>query len=363
VIDMHQDVWGSSFFYALGATPWNAEGAPPWATCTGGVPFTAPVGWGSGYEAPAVQTAIHHFWANNVRANLQGQLARVWMAVARHYRNDPDVIGYDIFNEPNDFRSKSLDRELQCAYGGPVHEPRSCRASRSDALRTGLIGAIQSADPNHLVLFEPGGDTIFGTSETIGIAEPLRFRRLALAFHVYGAPAQQLALTANERFRTRTDQPGGPPAIMDEFGASNNSALTAATVTLAGAVNLSWSYWSALQLDDPTAGDAYEAVLDQLTRKPIAAQAQALAVPYPWATAGTPGAQAFNRRTGRFTYSYILTPPIAAPTEIMIPRYTYPHGYGVRVRGAKVVSARDATMLKLSARPGVQRVRVTVTRR
>jgi hypothetical protein len=150
---------------------------------------------------------------------------------------------------------------------------------------------------------------------------------------------------------------------MGEFGASNNFPLTASTVALAGASNLSWSYWSALQLDDPTAGGAYEGLLDQLTRKPIAAQAQALAVPYPWATAGTPGAQAFNPRTGKFTYSYDLTPSIAAPTEIMLPKYVYPHGYAARVRGANVVSARGATMLKLSARRGVRRVRITVTRR
>jgi len=310
-----------------------------------------------------VQTATHHFWANDVRGDLQGQLARVWMAVAHHYRDDPNVIGYDVFNEPNDYYTGSVDRELQCDYGGPVHEPRSCRASRPAALRNGLIGAIQSADPNHVVLFEPSGDTDFGLPETIGITEPLRFPRLALAFHVYGAPQQQLAQTAQERFRTRTKQPGGPPAIMDEFGASNDSRATAGTVALATATNLSWTYWSALQLDDPTAGDAFEGLLDQSTRRPIPTQAQALAVPYPWSTAGTPGRQTFNARTGRFTYSYRLAPAIKAPTEIMLPRYVYPYGYAVRLRGAKVVSGKDASLLKLSARARVDRVSVAVTRR
>lgn len=360
VIDMHQDVWGSAFQYPLGLTPWNGEGAPLWATCTDGLSFTAPLGWGSGYEAPAVQAAIHHFWANNVRADLQGQFARVWTAVARHFVGNADVLGYEVMNEPNDFKVASFDAELQCAYGGPVHAPRSCRASHSAAVPEGLIGAIQAADPNHVVLYEPSGATGFGAPETLGIAEPLRFRNLELAFHVYGNVATQLSETAQERFQTRTGQAGGPPWIMDEFGASTNSLATAATVALADAHNLSWAYWAALQLDDPTAGEAYEGLLDQITRKPYPPQAQALSVPYPWATAGTPGAQSFDVVTGTFRYTYTVIAKIAAPTQIMLPSYVYPHGYRVQLRGAKIVSHRRAALLQLEARKGAKQVRLTV---
>ena len=325
--------------------------------------FDPPIGWGSGYDAPAVQAAIHHFWANDVAADLQGQFARVWAAVARHYAGDPDVLGYEVINEPNDFRPKSFDPELQCDYGGPVHEPRSCRASHPAAVRGGLIGAIQAADPGHVILFEPSGGTDFGAPETIGIAEPLRFKDLALAFHVYGSPPDQLRETAEERFHTRTEQPGGPPWIMDEFGATNDSPATAQTVAVADSTNLSWAYWAALQLDDPTAGDAYEGLLNQMTRRPFPGQAWALAVPYPWATAGTPGRQSFDRASGVFSYSYGLIPKIAAPTEIELPPYTYPHGYTVHVRGADVVSRRGAALLQLMAKHGAKAVSVTVHRR
>jgi endoglycosylceramidase len=363
VLDMHQDVWGSAFQYPYGLTPWSGEGAPPWATCTNGLAFDAPVGWGSGYTAPAVQAAIHHFWANDVRADLQGQFARVWTAVAEHYAGDPDVLGYEVINEPNDYSPKAFYPELQCDYGGPVHEPRSCRASRAAALPDGLIGSIQTADPGHVVLFEPSGDTDFGALETLGMAEPLRFNNLALAFHVYGYPPDQLRETAQERAQTRTRQPGGPAWIMDEFGASNNSPATAQAVALADASNLGWAYWSALQLDDPTAGDAYEGLLDQITRKPFPSQARALAVPYPWATAGTPGRQSFNPVTGTFRYTYRLTPNIPADTEIELPPYVYPHGYSVRVQGAHVVSGKGAPVLELSALKRARRVSVTVWRR
>ena len=61
--------------------------------------------------------------------------------------------------------------------------------------------------------------------------QPLGFKDLALAFHVYGYPPDQLRETAQERDHTRTRQPGGPPLIMDEFGASNDSPATAQTVS------------------------------------------------------------------------------------------------------------------------------------
>jgi len=360
VIDMHQDAWGSAFSYGLGQTPWNAEGAPPWATCTDRVAFTPPTSWGGAYRARAIQTAIHHFWANNVRADLQGQFARVWQAVARHYRDDRDVLGYEILNEPNDFLSARFNSELQCDYGGPVHEPQSCAVSRPAALRDGLIGAIQAVDPSHVVLFEPSGATDFGVPETIGIAEPLRFHGLALAFHVYGSAVMQLRQTMQERARTRTEQPGGPPWIMDEFGATNDASSNARTVSLADRANLSWSYWSALQLDDPTGADPFEGLLDQQSRRPYPAQAQAMAVPYPWATTGTPGPQSFDRATRTFRYSYAVDHQVDARTEISLPAYTYRHGYSARVTGARIVSGRDAPILELLALRRASRVAVTV---
>jgi endoglycosylceramidase len=363
IIDMHQDVYGSSFYYPWGATPWNGEGAPAWATCTDKVSIYEPIGWGSAYLLPAVQIAIHHFWANNVRANLQGQFAHVWETVAQHYRANPDVIGYEVTNEPNDFLTRKLDSELQCDYGGPVHEPRSCRATHPQALPDGLIGAIQSADPNHVVLFEPSGATGFGAPELIGISEPLRFKRLALAFHVYGSATTQIPQTADERAHTRTLQPGGPAWIMDEFGATNVTSLVAGAVNLAEAANLSWDYWEAFQLDDPTAGGPDEALLDQQTRRPYAAQAHVQSVPYAAATAGTPGPQSFNARTRKYRYRYTVAPGIEAPTEIIVPGYTFPRGYTVGVVGANVLSSRNAGVLELAATPGAKAVQVTVAPR
>jgi endoglycosylceramidase len=365
VLDMHQDAWGSVFSDRSSPAPWNGEGAPAWATCTDRRPVApAPALWSNAYFDPAVQAAVHHFFQNNVRADLQGQFARVWAAVARHYRDDPDVLGYEAYNEPSDFVDAHFDAELQCFYGGPAHEPASCRGSGEQALRDGVIGAIQSADRHHVVFYEPSVLTDYGLPETIGIAEPLRFGRIALAFHMYGNPESQLALDARERAETRTDQPGGPPAFMDEFGASSDAAATAATVGVADGEQLSWSYWSALQAHDPT-GNPFEGLLDQATRRPDRAVAEALAVPYPFATVGRPLTQSYDPATGAFSYSFAAARPARrVATEIVLPRDAYPHGYRVRVRGAVVVgSGSPARLLLVVAHRHASLVHVTVTRR
>ncbi|MGZ4169282.1 MAG: cellulase family glycosylhydrolase, partial [Solirubrobacteraceae bacterium] len=360
IVDMHSDAYGSAFFNPTGTTPWNGEGAPLWATCIGGVKFHPDPGWGGFYKVRPIQIAMHHFFANNVRGNLQGQYARVWQAVAGHYRGNHNVIGYEVFNEPNDYLVKRFDPELQCDYGGPINEPKSCAVNHPAALPHGLIGAIEAADPTHVVFYEPNGSADFGLAETIGIAEPLRFPRLALAFHTYGDIPKQLAQTRAERAATHTDQRGGPAWILDEFGASSDDALSAATVDNADVDNLSWTYWAAMQLDDPTGGGPHEGLLDQTTRQPYPNQGRAMSVPYAWATAGTPGAQSFYRPAQTYRYRYAVDPTVRAPTEIEIPPYTYPLGYTTQVTGARVTSAADAALLTLSADRGAKTVSVTV---
>jgi hypothetical protein len=196
----------------------------------------------------------------------------------------------------------------------------------------------------------------------VGISEPLRFKRLALAFHMYSSASTVLSLVGSERARTRTLQRGGPAWIMDEFGASvADTAGVDATTALADGDNLSWTYWSGMQLHDPT-GDPNEGLINEQTRRPYGPMADVLATPYPWATAGRPGPQSFDPMTGLFQYEYRASHSITAPTEIMLPRRAYPHGYRVLVNGARVVSARRATLLELRARPGATTVHVRVLR-
>jgi len=89
--------------------------------------------------------------------------------------------------------------------------------------------------------------------------------------------------------------------------------------------------------------------------------------PYPHAIAGTPVGWSFNPISRRFRLTY-RTRPVSgrlarrAPTEIAVPRLQYPRGYRVRVRGARVVSAAGAPVLKLVAPQG-RRITVVVAPR
>jgi endoglycosylceramidase len=360
ILDMHSDVYGSAFGYPGPVGPWNGEGAPAWATCTGTASFVPEPGWGSGYASPAVHAAIHNFFANDVRGDLQWQYAHVWQAVAAHYRGDPNIVGYEMYNEPDDFGVRNFDAELQCDYGGARLEPRSCAAAHVQPLHKGLIGVIRATDPGHAVFYEPSGAANFGVPESIGIGEPLRFADLVLGFHVYGNPPVQLRQTLAERDRTRTRQPGGPAWVMDEFGASNSPGFDAAPVDAAQPLNLSWVYWSAMQLNDPTPGNAAEGLIDQQTRRPIPALATAVAVPFPWATSGTPGAQSYDRALRIFGYRYRVDRALAAPTLIEVPPYTYRSGYVAQVSGGRVISRRNAPLLEVRARPRATRVSVSI---
>jgi endoglycosylceramidase len=383
LIDMHQDGWGRPFAGADGSPPWMAEGAPAWATCTSGAPFGEPDHWQAAYTDPAVNGALEHFWQNDVRANLQGHFARVWKAVARHYANSRAVIGYDLFNEPSGPRALSppeFDRQLQCFYAGSSHSPASCAASASQAPARGLVAAIQSVDRRHLVFYEAPVLTDFGSPETIGISEPLPFPRLGISFHVYGGVPGQTSFQCDQpncgaqengamtnftgaRAATQTAQAGGPTWLVSEFGAEKYVPDVARVAKLADGAMVSWTFWSALQLHDPTGGPD-EGLLDEKTRRPDRGRARVLARAYPLATAGTPTSQSFDPKTEAFDLTYTADPAVRAPTRIWIPRaYHYRHGYTVKATGARVTSRRGATVLTLRNAKGASAVTVRVRAR
>jgi endoglycosylceramidase len=78
LLDMQQDVYSQNF---------RGEGAPNWAVHTDGVPIVASGGrWSSNYSNPQLDTAVHHFWTNDVVGNLQGQFDLVratWRTTSR----------------------------------------------------------------------------------------------------------------------------------------------------------------------------------------------------------------------------------------------------------------------------------------
>ena len=99
VLDMHQDLWGE-------APPINGDGAPEWATIHDDKPHTNTQDgpWSQAYwTSQRVHTAFDNFWANRPGPDgtgIQDRFALAWQHVARRFKDEPAVIGYDLLNEP-----------------------------------------------------------------------------------------------------------------------------------------------------------------------------------------------------------------------------------------------------------------------
>lgn len=93
-LDMHQDLYSSLY----------GDGAPEWATLHDGLPHAEGQLWSDAYlESPAVNRALDRFWDNAPGpggVGLQDRYAAMWRHVAEFFSDCPNLIGYDLMNEP-----------------------------------------------------------------------------------------------------------------------------------------------------------------------------------------------------------------------------------------------------------------------
>ena len=367
ILDMHQDVYNEQF---------DGEGAPPWAVCTDGRPSVDPPGrWSLEYGTAAAGMAYRNFWTNDVVGNLQGEYDKVWAAVARHYRSNRWVAGYDPFNEPFStslvtMGDEHFDEELECFYTGTAHvgmliHGRTATCPAKDPA-SGVIPSILANDPRHLIFDEPDNYASRGLPTFIG---PMNVHNLVYNVHVYcgarspltGNPTdlpscrEQEARSLVRRAEDRPEmasaaQPGGPAWFVSEFGATSDPGLLDTFTTYADAERVGWAYWSWRYYDDPT-GSGSEALL-RVDGK-LRPTARVLARTYPEAVAGRPVSFSFDPATVRFRLVYRPVGSHGAPTVIVVPTSIhYPHGYCARARGGSITSP-----------PGSQLVTVTNARR
>ena len=229
VLDMHQDIF---------ARKYGGDGAPDWACLDDGIPFTrVPGAWYLGYSAPAVICAFDSFWANKPGpegVGIQDRFISAWQHVARRFRGDTNIIGYDLLNEPYygshiyaAFVSvaMALGREL-----GPATQVRFLKFMTNskgavefvaealrelkkkdvlwEALDTAsrpaqefertllqpfydrLVAGIRKVDPRHICFFEAAGGGLSATRFLPGLDAPkgpeaVPFENVAFAPHHY----------------------------------------------------------------------------------------------------------------------------------------------------------------------------------
>ncbi|HEV3281477.1 MAG TPA: cellulase family glycosylhydrolase [Acidimicrobiales bacterium] len=370
LIDMHQDVYNEVF---------GGEGAPNWAVCTDGLtpkPQLHIENWSVNYAGPGVIQAYEHLWKNDVVGNLQGELDTVWAKIAARFRSNPWIVGYDPFNEAygtgvsTQPLNPTFDAELECFYTGRAHPGMDQNGQRvtcpADDPEVGLIPRIEAADPTHLVAYEGNYSTDSGVPNHIGAMD---FPRLLLNFHDYCflhvpngpeppdfgsscGPLENYVFTQHDQERATDaspEQPGGPGWLLTEFGATTDTADLARITSDANANLVGWIYWQWINYDDPT-GSHSSALWPP--RKATPSQLNVLSETYASAVAGTPTSMSFDPATALFTLQYHSNPTITAPTVIVVPVSThYPHGYCVRVSGARVTSRAGATHVDVENSP------------
>ncbi len=254
VIDMHFLDWSSAF---------GGSGAPAWAA----VPLLpdlhwAPLGDWQRHLSPAVNAANTYFWLS---PDWQADYMQAWQLLARTFRGNSGVAGYDLYNEPHAIPLPPIRFERDFMW--PLYA------------RT--IDAIGAVDPNHLFIVE---GQLFGDFGTTVV--PLQAPNLVYSPHEYTGSLVSPIFDGNaqpldDHVAKVGDEASRVPAALwiGEWGMSATQAKATAWIDdalnafdVAGA---GWAWWqwredSSWGIRD-TAGHTDTTVLSHLARPYLAA--------------------------------------------------------------------------------------------
>jgi endoglycosylceramidase len=374
LLDFHQDLYNERF---------QGEGFPDWAVVgdAATLPAEPKVGFPGNYlEMPALNRAYDHFWLNDPASDgrpLQDAYAAAWRHVAGRFRDNPYVLGYNLFNEP---WPGSQYPSCTSTAGCPVFDQQFLQPFSER-----VIAAIRQADPDTLAWYAPLLTFDFGADTSHGDTGDAH---AGFAFNMYclaslGDSVADLGPATGPECETgygltldNADQQSvetGDALLMTEFAATNKLDTVKRVEDLADEHMISWEQWHYCACDDPTtSGPGIQAVVGDAAQPPTGAnvdEAKLLASsrPYPQAVAGTPQSFGFNYDTKEFHLDYSTSHAdgsgnfaAGSQTEIFVPSLHYPDGYAVDVQGAQVTSAPGASLLTLES-CGTDPVTVRVT--
>ncbi len=378
VLDAHQDQYDHLFG--------NEPGFPAWSAITDDAPLApAPTdpgytGWKFplGYFHLSTELAFGNLYANG-RAGGVGiatAFGQAWQVIARRFRSDPMLAGYDLINEPFPGTTSAGD-----PYVGACSSPAGCPDFDEHVLEPfelGLARSIRRVDPLRTVFLEPtfffnGGVPTPFTRPDPGLGPA------GLSFHdqcpsrtaysithdpsiiVQGhttCPPVSAGVLRNAR-STAAHLSG--PALMTEVASTSDADAQGLNCLLEQADRFRTGYTYGLSWSNPD--DELRRLAGESQPDGAAAYKElVLARVYPRAIAGIPQDYGFDVRTGRFWLRYRPSFSVRAPTLISVPvQFQYPLGYEVRATGARVVSAQNAPQLALVNRRRAREVTVTVT--
>ena len=369
MLDFHQDLYNERF---------QGEGWPDWAVLDDGLPAEPKAGFPANYLVmPALNRAFDHFWANDPGpggVGLQERYAAAWRHVAKRFRGNRWVMGYDLMNEP---WPGSTWQQCANPEGCPVFDAIMAQFIK----RT--IAAIREVDRRSLIWYEPnvlfndGADTKVGDT-----GDP----RAGFSFHDYcltqggtqSDPLRNCDVFDDLVFQNAEDhvQDVGDTLLLTEFGATDDLDTMRQMVERADSFMVGWQHWHYCGCDDPTTsgpGDTQAIVIDpdeppkgdNLKSEKL----DVLSRPYPRRIAGTPRSFSFDSDAGVFELDYETRGPGGrrfgknGVTKVFLPERQYPDGYAVEVEDARVLSEPGAEDLRLApCHDRIRNIEVRVTR-
>jgi len=147
----------------------------------------------------------------------------LWAKLADRYKNEPNIGGYDIINEPNiGFEDKSDIRGTNEKTNVPLK-----------SLMTRITTAIRAVDKKHIIIIEGNG---FGNNYN-GIL-PTWDNNMVLSFHKYGNYNTQATIQNFLNLRDKYNV----PLWLGESGENSNTWFTEC-IGLAERNDIGWSWW------------------------------------------------------------------------------------------------------------------------
>ena len=348
LLDFHQDSYSATF---------SGNGAPAWATQTGGLP-NFDVGFPLNYLLnPAANHAWDAFWTNATAPNglgLEDNYAAMAEHVASYFRASPNVIGYDLMNEPwpgtpwlsSLLGSAFFDRQKLTPFYNQI------------------ASAIRAVDPSTPLFYEPAPIFDYGFPTRLGTVEQ---PGTVFSFHAYCVLAALCSLEAGTTVKHAANysRTQAMPAVLTEFGNTNNFGILNDTMRSANQATMGWTEWEYTAVGDITS--AVEWLVKDPAKPPVGnnvntPKLKVLAQPYPQLISGIPNSWKVHDGTFQLSYSTRRAGGLGsfAPgslSKISVPEVRYPNGYQVTVSGGTVVSGTNAPTLLIAADAGT----VTVT--
>ncbi|HET9875937.1 MAG TPA: cellulase family glycosylhydrolase [Mycobacterium sp.] len=341
LLDMHQDLYSDAINGA-------GDGAPAWAVDTGGLP-TPDDGFPWTYAlSPGENHAWDAFWSNSEVADgirLENSYAQMWEYVANYFNGNPNLVGYEIMNEP-----WPGSQWLGSLFGNPHFD-----AQELTPFYNQVDSAIRAVDANTPVFFEPS--TLFGNLGPVNHLGTVDDPNTVFSFHDY---CISTAVIGNTDFGCSLWEPliqnaaeayaksHNIPAMLTEFGNTSNTGSVTDTLNETNHQGFGWLFWDYSLLNHDI-GDPHSGSVDTALQ-------QTLAQPYPQVVAGIPNSWSFDDGTLHFSYSTEMASgqasfPAGSQTEISVPAIEYPNGYHIDVTGGHVVHTADTSVLVIASDP------------